>query len=186
MKIVAMVRFNNKWAYVFDEEISFRYREEVIDGNRFLIGRNGPFLTCLQYQKASGSMRAFAGRKMTLQMEDGSLRDVQNDWWHCVSPFENIVSITCSTIDSLKRCYVYSGADCDASVLNELISEYENRTRPPYSFADGGYRYPYYDFEKVIKYADETRRLREKISKLERDKKNLIAEARRQAALQDA
>ena len=164
MKIVAMVRFNNDWAYVFDEAPSLKYREEMHGGGRFLVGQDGPFFDFLQYEKPKGRSKAFAGRTLRLPMEDGTVWKVKDSWWQTTSPIGGMAKITHSTVAELKRCYVFYGAYCDAKLLQKAIAEYENRTSGPYGHRAGGYRYDYYDFEKIIKFDDlMTSKLRESI-----------------------
>lgn len=182
LKILAMVRFNNKWAYVFNRPTRLLYREELIDGRRYLVGRDGPLCSFLVYGRDPHS-KAFAGREFTLPMEDGSERKVKDVWWSCASPHPGHISITSSDQDTLRSCYVFSGCSCERAALEAMVQEYEERRgNTPFRFPDGGYRYPYWEYEKVLKYDSETRKLRARIFRLERDKKNLIAEARRQAA----
>lgn len=162
MKIVAMVRFNNDWAYVFDEPICLKYREETHDGQLYLIGQSGPFYDFLKFQRASGRFKAFAGRKFTLNMEDGTQRVIQDDWWSCGSPIGPLTHITHSSIKSLKKCYVYAGGNCNQEALQTMVDEYDNRTSEPYGHRTGGYRYDYYDYKKVIEFDDlRSKQLRE-------------------------
>ncbi|MCA1298005.1 hypothetical protein [Stappia indica] len=182
MKIVAMVRFNKKWAYVFDAPVCFQYSEETINGVRYLIGRDGPFVRALQYEKAQGRFKAFAGAEITLSMADGSSRTVKDDWWSVVPPFSGVTAITYNTVDELKRCYVYMGGCVETGALESLVSEYETRTSGPYGHPAGGWRYGYYDFEKVIKFDDIRRNALRKQFHLERANKHLVRHAKSWAA----
>lgn len=174
MKIIAMVRFNSHWAYVFDEPVSFKYREETIEGKRFLIGRSGPFFDILRYKKATASFKAFAGREFSIEMEDGAIRKIKDDWWSSGSPFDDVINITYGTIENLKRCYVFSGGHVFKHTLERMVEEYENRISGPYGYRAGGWRYDYYDFEKVIKFDDERRRYFREKRHLETANKHLI------------
>lgn len=181
LKILAMVRFNNEWAYVFNRPTRLLYREEVIDGRRYLVGRDGPICSFLAYGRDPHS-KAFAGRELNLLMEDGSVRIVKDVWWSCASPLKGMTRIPHSDQGRLRTCYVFSACYCEQEALDAMIHEYEERRgNTPFRFPDGGYRYPYWEYEKVLRYDSDTRRLREEVYRLERDKKNLIAEARRQA-----
>lgn len=182
LKIIAMVRCNRDWAYVFDRSISFKYLEEEHGGGKFLIGRDGPILDVLGYERA-GIKKAFAGREFSIRMEDGSIRTIKDDWWSCCPPKDyNATQITFNDVESLKRCYVYSSGYCDPDVLANMVEEYDNKVRPN-KVRDGGWRYDYYDYEKVIDYKDMRSELYDRIWKLEREKATVIAEARRWAAL---
>lgn len=191
MKIVAMVRMNSGFAYVFDEPIQLKYHREVIDGCAYLIGKHGPFRSFLKYRRSRGrNDRAFAGRTLRLRGHNGVTVRVKNHWWNCADPRGETISIAASTVDELKQCYVFSGCSCDPEALQEMVDEYNNRTCAPYNWVDGGYIYPYRDFERVITFESHRKRFYERLyeleqqnKKLQRDKRNLIAEARRQAAL---
>lgn len=183
MKIIAMVRFNDNWAYVFDEPISLKYREEVHDGTRYLIGQSGPFFDFLKYEKSAGRFKAFAGRPLTLHMVDGTTQIVKNDWWSCGNPLGETQHITYSTVAELKRCYVYSGGECHAAALQEMTEEYDNRTSKPYGHRAGGYRYDYYDYEKIINFDDLRTSLFATKRRMERGKRHLIKNVKVWAAL---
>lgn len=182
MKIVAMVRFNAGWAYVFDAPVIFRHSEETINGVRYLIGRDGPFVKALRYEKARGGLKAFAGAEITLDMADGSSRTVKDDWWHVAPPCNGVASITYNTVDELKRCYVYRGACVETSALEALVSEYETRTSGPYNHPAGGWRYDYYDFQKVITFDDMRGNAIRKQFRLETAKKHLVSQVKTWAA----
>ncbi|WP_417814080.1 hypothetical protein [Thalassospira alkalitolerans] len=183
LKIVAMVRFNKGWAYVFDRQISFKYREETHGVSRLLVGRDGPIFDLLQYSKAGRHAKAFAGREFSLRMEDGSIRNLKDDWWSCGPPNEyDVTRITFSNITDLKRCYVYYGGYCDPEILAEMESEYENRVDRNGNRA-GGWRYDYYDFEKVICYDDMRARMLKDVRHAERATASVIKEAKRWSQL---
>lgn len=183
MRIEAMVRINRDWAYVFDRPISFCYQKEKIDGTTYLIGRDGPFVTALYYQRSKGrNDRAFAGRTLNLISESGVRFRIKDHWWSTLPPFPGLASISWGTPEQLKKCYVFTGgATCDATVLNEMIEEYENRTKPPYGFPAGGFRYDYWEYEKVLQFNNLRREAIYTELKLKRDKKNLIAQCKRLA-----
>jgi len=182
MKIVAMVRFNNSWAYVFDEPVSLKYREEIHDKRRYLIGQDGPFYSFLRYEKSGPTWKAFAGRPMQLRMEDGTVRTVKDDWWSCESPIGPMSSITYSTVDELKKCYVYTGASCKSDELEELIDEYENRKSEPYGHRAGGYRYDYEDFRKIINFDDLRKKAWREEAHLKKANSHLIRSVKEWAA----
>lgn len=182
MRIEAIVQFNDHWAYVFNQPLQLRYREEVIEGQRYLIGRSGPFLSALVHKKDRRS-KAFAGREFHLPMEDGTARVVKDVWWHCASPFPTI-SFTCSSIPELQKCYVFSSCEVDKAVLNSMLEEYDNRKSPkwPHPIA-GGFRYPYWEYDKILKHDNMRRDLYDRIFSLEKKNKAILAEARRWKAL---
>ena len=180
MKIVALVRFNSGLALVLDQPVELKYRLEKIDGNRYLVGEHGPFRSFLGYRRSRGrNDRAFAGRTLELTAHNGVTIRVKDHWWSCGDPTNQTTSVTFGTIPELQKCYVFSGARCEPEALQAMLDEYNNRTSEPYGWPDGGYIYPYWDFEKVINYNETTQRLRKEIRRLERAKRSLIIQARK-------
>ena len=139
IKILAAVRFNKGRACVFNRSPVLKYERH---GN-FLIGRDGPFVNTYSYGTPSKNWEAFAGAKFNIPMVDGSVTKAFGQWWHSSS--RGAVSVTYSTIESLKRCYVYTGVSCDPEHLKLLVENY---------MSEKGFYYDYYDFEKIINYDD--------------------------------
>lgn len=135
LSVVAVVLVNKSEALVLNRPLRFRYRKE---GNDY-IGRDGPFVDVLLYQSGTFPFKAFAGREITLAMEDGSTVVVKNRWWHSVR--KGFASVAYGDVDSLRKCYVFYGGACIAP--DDLKALRETYT---------GCVYPYWDYEKVIKY----------------------------------
>lgn len=139
LSVVAVVQVNKEEALVLNRPIQFRYRKEGSD----YIGRDGPFVDVLRYERGGGRFRAFGGREITLAMEDGSTVVIKDHWWQ--SHRKGYASIAHGDVDSLRKCYVFYGGACIAP--DDLKALRETYT---------GCVYPYRDYEKVIKY-DEMR-----------------------------
>jgi hypothetical protein len=139
ISVVAVVQVNKSEALVLNRPLQFRYRKE---GNDY-IGRDGPFLDVLIYQRGGGRFKAFAGREITLAMEDGSSVTVKDHWWHSIR--KGYISASTADVASLRKCYVFCGGACIAP--DDLKALRETYT---------GCVYQYWDYEKVIKY-DEMR-----------------------------
>lgn len=52
MKIIAIVKFDDEWAYVFDKDSPIKYTEKNIDGARYLVGESPPLYDFLKYEKS--------------------------------------------------------------------------------------------------------------------------------------
>ena len=174
LKIEAIVKFNSDYAYVFNRTPDLRYRE--VDG--LLIGQDGPFISSLFYRRSTGrSDRAFAGRELSFQMTDGSIKKYKDSWWSGGSSRLkdrfglDLVNIPRGTVTELKDCYVFCSIQVDKTALEEMIEKYDGTT------------YEYWDYEKVIKFDDMHRKYIYKQLDLERDKKNIIKEAKKWAKL---
>ena len=175
LKIEAIVKFNSEFAYVFNRKPDLRYRE--IDG--LLIGQDGPFINALFYRRSTGrSDRAFAGREFSYQMTDGSTKKYKDSWWSGVDSGSlkdkfglDLIDIPMGTVAELKNCYVFCGISVDKTPLEDLIKEYVGTT------------YEYWDYEKVINFDDMRKKYIYRQLDLERDKRNIIKEAKKWAKL---
>ncbi|EPZ2459386.1 hypothetical protein ACXLRS_004661 [Citrobacter youngae] len=162
LKVVAVVQFNSGEALVLNRPLNFIYEES----GRDLIGRDGPFKRPLLYSPASAAFKAFGGSEMTLNMQDGSQRTVKDHWWSGCLPEHRDVT-TCD-LESLKKCYVFFGGAVITSDDFQTLRE---------SYA--GCVYPYWDYEKIIKYDDLRRDLYRRISHERGRVKSLIREVKR-------
>ncbi|MGK0207576.1 MAG: hypothetical protein ACI8ZA_001572, partial [Gammaproteobacteria bacterium] len=144
LKIVALVRFNSDVAVVFNKRPNYVYERK----GDLLYAIDGPFVSCFQYEEPSRAFKAFAGRSFDLPMKDGTTTKCNGQWWDkglnkLSAMLEiNLQHLTMGTVEKLKQCYVFSGTSCNADVINKMISEYK------------GCIYPYWDYEKIIKFDD--------------------------------
>ncbi|ALJ98271.1 hypothetical protein BiPBO1_57 [Brucella phage BiPBO1] len=161
LKIIALVQINSSEALVLNRPLKMLYEFQ----GRDLIGSDGPFRDALRYELPQGRFKAFAGREFDIPLKNGGTVRAKGQYWS--AGLEGFTETAYGTVDELKKCYVYTGALVDPAALQELRSEYT------------GCVYPYWEYEKVIKYDDERRYWINKYFKLEdrfrRDKKHLIA-----------
>lgn len=161
LKIVALVEVAKREALVLNRPLKMLYEFS----GRDLIGSDGPFRNALRYEAPQGHFKAFAGREFDIPLKDGRTVRANGQYWS--AGLDGFTETAYGTVDGLKKCYVYTGALVDPTALQELRSEYT------------GCVYPYWDYQKVIKYDDERRYWINKCFKLEdrlkRDKKHLIA-----------
>ena len=162
LKVVAVVKINSGEALVLNRPLNFIY-EEI---GRDLIGSDGPFKRPLLYSPASEAFKAFAGSEMKLNMLDGSQRVVKDHWWSGCLPGHQ--SVTACDLASLKKCYVFFGGM--AITAGDFQALRESYT---------GCVYPYWDYEKVIKYDDFRRDLYSRLSHERGRVKSLIAEVKK-------
>ncbi|WP_410750904.1 hypothetical protein [Citrobacter sp. U14242] len=162
LKIVAVVQFNSGEALVLNRPLNFIY-DEI---GRDLIGSDGPFKRPLLYSPASSAFKAFAGSEMTLNMRDGSQRKVKDHWWSGCLPGHR--DVTACDQASLQKCYVFFGGMAitpgDFQALRESYT---------------GCVYPYWEYEKIIKYDDVRRDLYRRLHHEEKRVKSLIREVKR-------
>lgn len=161
LAVIAVVQFNDGEALVFNRPMNLTY-EQI--GNDY-IGSDGPITRALYYSPASGAFKAFAGSELTLQMKDGSVRKIKDHWW-AGNPSGHR-NVTVGDISSLKRCYVFTAASMDKEAYQLLRSTYS------------GCVYPYWDYEKIIKYDDMRRDFFRRELKLNCRVKALISEVKK-------
>ena len=176
IKILAVVQFNSGEAYVLNRRPEYIYQR---DGN-LLWAHDTGFYNVYKYDAPRrpinpnwSGWQAFAGRKFTLPMKDGSVTECTGQWWDAgqgeISKKLNITleHVTMETIPGLIKCYVFCGSSIESEYREKLRSEYT------------GCVYPYREYEKLIKYDDMRRNFYKRELKLERAKKSLIKEVRR-------
>ena len=137
--VVAVVKFNAGEALVLNRPLRFVY-EKV--GNDF-VGKDGPFKDFLYYSRGGGSFVAFAGRTLSLQMDDGTVCNVKDHWWHGTP--EGCVDAIIGDVESLQRCYVFGAGSVQKEAYQALRDTYT------------GCVYPYWDYEKIITHQVRTR-----------------------------
>jgi len=165
LEVVAVVESGGRDLLVMNRPVRFLYERH----GRDFIGADGPFRDFLGYSPGGGSFKAFAGRELTLNMADGTVEKVKDHWWHGILP--GTVSATYGDIESLRACYVFSGGACmDPGEYDRLRSRYS------------GPVYPYWDYERVIKFDSMRRELWGRIFHAERRIKALINEVKKKDA----
>ena len=162
LKVVAVVQINSGEALVLNRPLNFIY-EEI---GRDLIGSDGPFKRPLIYSPASEAFKAFAGSEMNLNMQDGSQRAVKDHWWSGSLPGHQ--GVTACDLESLKKCYVFFGGMV-------ITADDFQALRESYT----GCVYPYWDYEKVIKYNDVRMDLYRRLRHEEKRVNSLIREVKR-------
>lgn len=150
IKIVAMVQFNDHCAFVLNRMPEFKY--QYLEGNQsILYAEDGGFYSVFKYDRPSGNWQAFAGREFDLPLIDGGVVKCKGQWWgdgmSLVTEKLNLEfsSVTYSTVDRLRDCYVFTGASIESGALNKMYEDYKGTHKFPAV-------YPYWDYEKAIKY----------------------------------
>jgi hypothetical protein len=158
IKVVAVVKFNDGEALVLNRPLNFLYEFS----GRDLVGSDGPFQNVYRYELPSGRFKAFAGREFDIPLKDGGSVRANGQYWG--AHLSGMISATYGTVEQLVKCYVFTGGACiEPAAYAELRGAYT------------GCVYPYWDYEKIIKYDGERRYWIDKSFKLERDKRHLVA-----------
>lgn len=128
MEIVAIVKFNDSVGLVFDKIDPLEY-EKIGDS---IIGSNGLFCACYYYEAPSYAFKAFGGREFDITLKDGTVIHCNGQWWDGITSVHrqivpDIVYVTASSIDELKKCYVFFGYSSSKKKINEMISAYTGR-----------------------------------------------------------
>jgi len=142
-ELMALVKFNSGVALVMKNEIKFKYKkyDNIIIG----IDESETFVDCLYYEAPWGRFKAFAGREFDISLENGKIIHCNGQWWHGGSDQaekildKKIVGVTVNDIESLKKCYVFTGCFAIKENKDKLIESYH------------GNLYEYYEYEKELK-----------------------------------
>ena len=144
MKILEIVKINNRFGFLVDEAAPLVYHEEFVFDQAFkrtehmLIGESTDGRMDFLVHHNYGSMKAFAGRELHIQMEDGTQRTIKDVWWSEGSSAwaaEHDVELhgfSYGTLDGMIDCCVFFASIMRAERLQELINEFYE-THPDYS-----------------------------------------------------
>jgi hypothetical protein len=88
------------------------------------------------FEYRPGSKDAFAGRKMSFKLKDGTVREFQGDHWD-VPPIidDQMCHIGYQTIEGLRKCHVFYGTSMKWSVIQEWLKH--NKPKDQYYFYEG-------------------------------------------------
>lgn len=146
MKILKMYvarRYENIHYYcVFDEIPQITYEKVGIDYIGSACDENGNVIFS-NYLGWKSYDNAFAGRELTLNMKDGSIQKIKNNWFDCGCYKEHgeFIDIGGGTLEKLQKCYVYSGYNINKDTFQKMLDDYYSREK----------EYEYYEIEKWIK-----------------------------------
>ena len=97
-----------------------------------IIGEDEGILRFFKFEYPTPRFEAFAGRKFTLQLTDGSVEECHGQWWDDMSKsarelFKDtrLCHFAHETKEKLKECYVFCGCVCEMVWLEKLLSEYK-------------------------------------------------------------
>lgn len=145
IKIVAIVKSGEHIHYVLNRPLQYSYtkidRETIIGEDEGALCFYKRDDMVLPFGKT-----AFAGRKFTLQLTDGTIEECRGQWWDDMStsanelfPLDSICYFPHATKDQLSECYVFYGGMCEKQWLEKLIAEYNGAT------------YEYWEYGKMLK-----------------------------------
>ena len=153
MKIIDIVKFNHRHAFVLDGDFSLTYEKH----GDLLIGSDETqsFFDVLRYAPCGGDPTfggnyAFGGRKFDLQMKDGSVTHCFGQYWSggCAEA-EKILGIesvdfTHAPIDRLRKRFVFFDGTADKAKLQAMIDAFQ-AAFPDYTLWD------YREYEDHVK-----------------------------------
>lgn len=153
LKIEAVVISNDREVFVLNKRPVITYEPY----KNFLIGldEDATFCNAYVHQTPSRYAKAFAGREFDIPMTDGSVTKAKGQWWDPESGAsvaealgdEILSGISLSTLEDLKRCYVFTG---NYSAIKGPLT----KLREAYA----GKVYGYWEYEAIIKGLKEPRR----------------------------
>ena len=143
MRILAVVKFNDREALVLDRSPNLKYTKY---NSNTIIGKDGLFCSAYFYDSPSKSWQAFAGRKFDLQLTDGTVEHCHGQWWDGVNNTsrkiigDNIIHITAASIDQLKKCYVFFGYTSTKELYERFRKNYKGKV------------WGYWEYDKYLKH----------------------------------
>ena len=142
IKIVAKVTCNDGFAYVLNRMPHFLYTK--LDW-KTIIGQDEAMYRFYMYEDWGDKHKAFGGRHFQLELTDGTVEDCHGQWWDGMNNTsrklynpDNLRYFAYSTIEELRKCYVYTGCYADFEWIRKLDIEYD------------GEIYDYWKFEEMI------------------------------------
>jgi hypothetical protein len=141
MKILKMgepTSYNAYNAIIFDHMPKLKYEKINSDYMALIKDSEGNIISydLLAYDCMSN---AFAGRELKLSMVDGTTERVKNHWWSSSAEHnhydksilhdEKFVSVGCSTVTNLRKCFVFTHYNISEKALNKMIEEYLKHDR---------------------------------------------------------
>lgn len=92
---------------------------------RHLIANDSGFYDFLK--EVPGSSDAFAGRKFTISLDDGSQLECHGQVWDAAhpNPPEPTIQVGIGTIEGLQKCYCFSGGQISKARLEEWLASNE-------------------------------------------------------------
>ena len=145
VRITAIVKNGDAHFYVLNRPVQYSYtkidRETIIGEDEGALCFYKRYDITLPFGK-----RAFAGRKFTLPLTDGTFEECSGQWWGDMSasarelfPSASLCGFPHATKDELRECYVFCGGMCERGWLEKLVAEYK------------GAVYEYWEYEKMLK-----------------------------------
>ena len=148
IKIIAEVKCNDGLAYVLNRKVKFTY--DKIDW-KTIIGKDEGALQFYYWDGRVGlfGCKAFGGREFTLKLSDGTEERCCGQWWDGMNKtsaklydYKDLEYFSFSTIDELRKCYVYTLCMCTKQWLESIKAKYQGKV------------YDYWEYEKIIKNKD--------------------------------
>jgi len=139
-KVLAKVKFNDEIALVLDRKPVLEYTKH----KGIIYGTDGIFYQCYKYDRPGKNWEAFGGHKFDIKLTSGEVINCNGQWWHGGhAEVEKLAGVTLcsavhSTVDALKKCYVFSGDAADSKKFNDILNSYN------------GDILPYFEYEKLL------------------------------------
>lgn len=139
-EVIALTKFNEGLAIVLRDAIKFNYEKhgDVIIG----FDDTKTFVNCLFYERPTEHFKAFAGREFTIELTNGDIIECNGQWWSGrYDKAEKIIGaeltrVTANDIESLERCYVYTGCCGIKEKVEEMINNYKGKVFGYFEFED--------------------------------------------------
>ena len=99
---------------------------------KYLVAEDDGFSECYGYEKPDKNWQAFGGLKFDLPLKDGTVEHCYGQWWWSAPLVSNspgpIMSVGIATIESLRKCYVFSSGNVLKQKLEAWLAVNEPST----------------------------------------------------------
>jgi hypothetical protein len=128
IKVIDIIHHQNVYYkqifYIIDRAPVFLYERNGI----WLTAEDSGFFNFYYHENPTQYSKAFAGRKFTIPLKDGSCIEANGQWWSGLKPDYNnlLISVSAETPENLGQCNVFRGMWADPHVLHCDISPSNN------------------------------------------------------------
>ena len=116
---------NDHYYLVLDEMPTFVFERH----GDSLVAEHDGFYERYGYERPDEHWKAFGGRKFDIPLKDGTVEHASGQWWWC-APLVSanpgpIMSVGISTVELLRKCYVFSSGCIAKEKLDAWLMENE-------------------------------------------------------------
>ena len=140
IKVIYKVFCNESYIYILNRKPHFLYTK--IDKDT-IIGEDEAMYQFYMRDEGPYKYMAFGGRHFHIPLTDGTVEECHGQWWDGFNDTvrklfntENLRYFTYSTVEELRKCYVYTGCYADVEWIRKLDMEYNGDVYDHWKFKE--------------------------------------------------